>query len=516
LTLAWIAFLAVGTFFALLTPLGEGIDEPAHFAYVQHVAERYQAPLGHSKHFSEEVSRFLRIQPVSWSLHTLDPTLLSHDEYWQEGPDVRASRDAMLHAMRFSGDYVESTNAADVQYESHQPPLYYVLAAPVFLTGSRWLPFAGVFVLTRLWSVLLASFVIPGAFLLAGIVFEKDALATASVLGLIVAFPGLYPGVVRVSNDALAASLAAWLFFCLVGFLYTGGRPYLYGLCALVIAGLWTKAFFIPLLAAAILCLLLYGHARSAVLLLLISMAGWPWYFLNWIQSGSLTGLPETVQANTTLASSLAVLRKLDWGNVGAVLRSSHIWIGNGSLLGVRTWIYRVIGWIFLVMLLGLLRPTAMKARLRIWPLALCYVVFAASLIYFATQVFQRTGESVIQGWYLTMFIPVEAVLIAAGARSWFPTRWTLAVRLFGFMLLALLIYSALFVALPYYAGFIAHGPSGHVATYHPHLRDLSVITQRLLRFESAVPAFLPWLLLCVGAAMIGILNKTRHFERSL
>jgi len=37
---AWLTFLLAGVLFSFVTPLGEGIDEPAHFEYVRYVAHR--------------------------------------------------------------------------------------------------------------------------------------------------------------------------------------------------------------------------------------------------------------------------------------------------------------------------------------------------------------------------------------------------------------------------------------------------------------------------------------------
>jgi hypothetical protein len=494
---AWLAFLAVGLFLALMTPLGEGIDEPAHFAYVQYVAEWGQPPLALSRYFSQEVDQFLHLQPVSWSFHSLHPELQSHDEYWAQSAEERKRRDALLRALRFNESYVEIADPASVQYESHQPPLYYAVTAPVFAIASRWFSFAGVFLVTRIWSVVLASLIVPGAFLLSQVVF-RDPLACNIVVSLVVLFPGLYPGVVRVSNDALAAPVAAWFFFCLIGVLQKERRPYLYGLCAMALVGLWTKAFFIPLVAAAGLILLFYRKTRPAVGLLLVSTLGWFWYGMTFMHTGSLTGLPETVQAHTTVPSSLGALGKLDWLNMLVVMRSSHIWIGNGSLLGVRSWMYGLIGWLFVLLLAGsIVRPARAMPR-TIFPLIVSYAVFGAALVYFATQVFQQTGESVIQGWYMTMFIPVEAVLCIAGARAWFGKRWTWPLSFLIVLLFALLIYSAVFVALPYYAGITSHTASGHLQSYHPALTDFSVLAPRLLRFQPAVPVFLPSLLLCI------------------
>src|SRR5436309_11582990 len=145
---------------------------------------------------------------------------------------------------------------------------------------------------------------------------------------------------------------------------------------------------------------------------------------------------------------------------------------------------YRVFGWLFGLVLAGCFRRRVRINHRTIFPLAVGYAVFGAALIYFATQVFQQTGMSVIQGWYLTLFIPVEAVLFVAGAQGWFGGRWYWVVSALVVASFALLIYSAVFVALPYYAGITSHNPSGHLTTYHPALQDSSVMTHRLLRFQ--------------------------------
>src|SRR5437867_10145444 len=68
LAVAWLAFLAAGTFFALMNPLGEGFDEPFHLAYLQYLVQTGNVPLGHSMHVSEQIDFFLHNQPVSWGL----------------------------------------------------------------------------------------------------------------------------------------------------------------------------------------------------------------------------------------------------------------------------------------------------------------------------------------------------------------------------------------------------------------------------------------------------------------
>ena len=156
---------------------------------------------------------------------------------------------------------------------------------------------------------------------------------------------------------------------------------------------------------------------------------------------------------------------------------------------------YRVIDWSAFAGTLGLLRrPTQIPVTLP--ALAVVYAGFVAGLVYYATQVFQASGLSVIQGWYLASFIPLEGVFFVAGLRTLFLTRWQIPARLMQSFLLALLVYSELFVAMPYCAGITSHQADGHLATYHASPGDFALIAARLWRLHPWVPVFLPWLLI--------------------
>jgi hypothetical protein len=385
--------------------------------------------------------------------------------------------------------------------ERHQPPLFYVVSAPIFAITTQFLSFTDTFLTLRLWSVFLASLTIPGTLLLAKGMFG-DRPWIKSILLLTIVFPGLYPGVIRVANDALAVPIATWFLACLVHFLKTGRRSFLIGASVLLAAGLWTKAFFIPLLVATLLTLLILGRFRDALTMLLIASTGSVWYVYNFVSTGSLTGLPETLASGSSVHSSLQTLWMLDWHNLANVIRFSHIWTGNWSFLGVRGWMYRVISWIFVVGVSGCFLSWRSGASFRaLLPLALNYVLFIAALIYYATQVFQQGGISVAEGWYLTLLIPAEAVLFATGVRSLLPRIWPACVAIFGFFLFALNIYANFFVMLPYYAGITAHAASGHLQTYHPSITHVATILDRLLRFHSWLPRLVP-LLLILGFIM--------------
>jgi hypothetical protein len=470
------------------------MDEPWHFAYVQNVAQKVGLFSGHANFISTEVYEFLKIHPASWAVHKSSAVVHTYEDYWSQSEEGRAATDQTIRELRFSGNYEEASGELTPQYEGHQPPGYYLVAAPVFSWASKSFSYTGTFLLVRIWTLLIASLIIPGIFVLTRLVANDPQARNTMLIAAL--FPGFYPGVVRVSNDALMAVLACWLFVALLAYLKIQQPIYLYLASSLIVAGLWTKAFFVPILAGTVLILVLYRRFRQAGILILISILGWPWYLLNLYHSGAITGLPETVQSHITVADSIRALAQLDWSNLFKVLRSSHIWIGNWSFLGIRSWMYQSVFWIFVLGVVGLIRRPKLLLDRTILPLIVLYLVFGAALVYYATQVFLHTGETVAEGWYLTSFIPIEAVLFVTGAVTLLGKRARWPIGLLELLCMSITVYSAMFVALPYYSGFTAHNPSGSLSTFHPAFSDFFQMVVRLLRYNPGIPQIVPWLLL--------------------
>ena len=108
-----IVYAALGTLFAFKTPSWQNPDEPAHYNYIAHLATERQLPV-------------LRMG--------------DYDGAYLE----------RLMAERFPPDL----SIEPVRYESHQPPLYYLLAVPIYWL-SQGLPLA-----LRLFSVVLGGGVV--------------------------------------------------------------------------------------------------------------------------------------------------------------------------------------------------------------------------------------------------------------------------------------------------------------------------------------------------------------------
>jgi len=96
LALILVIYLVLGGAYALYTPLWQVPDEPAHFNYIKYIAEHGQLP-------------------------ELKPGDYPHD-YLEE-----------IKARRFP----PTMSIEPIRYEAHQPPLYYLLAAPIYLVAER-------------------------------------------------------------------------------------------------------------------------------------------------------------------------------------------------------------------------------------------------------------------------------------------------------------------------------------------------------------------------------------------
>ena len=228
------AYLTLGALYAVYTPLWQIPDEPAHFNYVKHLAEQRRLPV------------------------------------LQQG-DYPAAYLEEIKAHKFPPDM----SVDPIRYEFYQPPLYYGLAATIYVATASW-PLSSQVVALRLLSVLLGTGVLWLAYRIVCEIFlsarpdrfSETCQVSASMLALgTAAFAAAVPMHIAmtaaVNNDALAELILA-------GILYLGVRitqreasdREWVGLGALVGLGLLTKGttyIAIPL----VLAILYIGLRRS-------------------------------------------------------------------------------------------------------------------------------------------------------------------------------------------------------------------------------------------------------------
>ena len=243
-----VAYVAIGVLYASLTPTWQVPDEPAHYNYVRALAEGRGFPV---------------IEPGDY------------DQAYLE----------RIKAERFPPEL----SVDSVEYEDHQPPLYYLLATPVYLL------FGGAVLPLRLLSVLFGAALLMVAFGTVQAIFPTRpelALVTVAFIAFIPQHVAMTAGV---ENDALAELVAGGTLWALV--VYVGGgreRPWPIGL--LLAAALLTKTTVYFVVGVAMLAAMIrrrqerrtrgWAAEQLAWMLVPALVLSAPWFIRNGITYG--------------------------------------------------------------------------------------------------------------------------------------------------------------------------------------------------------------------------------------
>lgn len=160
-------YLTLGLLYATRTPAWQVPDEPAHYNVVRQIVETGRLP---------------RLEPGDY-----DQAYLGR-----------------LTAERFPPEL----SVATVQYQDYQPPLYYLLAAPVYAATG------GALTALRLFSLVLGAGVIVGVYLIGRALFPDRPALALTAAGLVAFIPQHVAMLAGVNNDSLAELVIAiglWL-----------------------------------------------------------------------------------------------------------------------------------------------------------------------------------------------------------------------------------------------------------------------------------------------------------------
>ncbi|HTD51913.1 MAG TPA: glycosyltransferase family 39 protein, partial [Thermoanaerobaculia bacterium] len=289
------AFALRGFFLNLALPYGDPLDEIFHFGYAVFLEATGHPPAASEVSMPEELLRPLHFLPRSTSFPG-PKVSWSEAARWTPGERARAWREAF--PARSSGRPVFVTT----NYESQQPPLFYLVAAAL-LRALKGVPLETRLLILRLGATLAAALTIPIAHAFFRRLFQRQAalLATAAWA----AFPGVGSFVGRFTNDALALPILAALLLLFAetarGRLSWKAAALLAALLAL---GCWTKLYVLLLFPAAPLAglmaprhrrrtVVLRALAACAMALLLLS----PWILRQRVDTGDWLGLFASKQA---------------------------------------------------------------------------------------------------------------------------------------------------------------------------------------------------------------------------
>ncbi|MBI4317007.1 MAG: hypothetical protein HY675_00840 [Chloroflexi bacterium] len=424
------AYLLLAVLYAQAIPKWNAPDEPSHFNYIRNVAERREFPV--------------------------------------------------LQVGDYDFDYLEKAKAAKfpdtmpvdrIRYESHQPPLYYTLAAPLYLLTMP-LSLNVQVLLLRLFSTALGALTILTAYWTARRMFPNEALVFLGVPAFAAFVPMHTAMTAAINNDALGNLLLSVILLVLAGRLVSCGQPegapaptatfagsrssvppclrgfvlslasepvVLGGLLGLGLLTKTTTYIAIVLIAYVILCQELAGGVRLRAFLMstkrlfgigLIALliSGW-WFVRNASMYGDLDILAR--KRHDLVVAGQPLTGIFDWPAashfVTVSFRSFWAQFGwMGILVDNRIYLlYAVLSAVALVGLTvfgvrALLRPRRVfqAQGLLLGLLLLCYILLLGGVVQYNLIYVQA------QGRYLFPAIVPIATFFVLGWRELLPVRW--------------------------------------------------------------------------------------------
>ncbi|MFQ5946056.1 MAG: hypothetical protein ACE5NC_07375 [Anaerolineae bacterium] len=252
-----VLYLLLGTLYAIATPSWQAPDEPAHYNYVRHLAETGTLPV---------------LTEGDWDQAFIEATV--------------------------SARFPPEASIAPFRYEFHQPPLYYLMAVPLY-QGTQGLGLEQQLIVLRLLSVVLGAGLLVFIYRIVALIFP-DRLWAAASAAFVATLPQHVAMMASVNNDALAELVLALLLWVSVATLRIGlttRRAAALGV-GLGIAILTKTTIYLPALAAVVVPFLYFLRApgprgallaRPAVATTAIALVlSGPWVLRNAIVYGPL------------------------------------------------------------------------------------------------------------------------------------------------------------------------------------------------------------------------------------
>ncbi|MBI2954362.1 MAG: glycosyltransferase family 39 protein [Chloroflexi bacterium] len=186
LAIILIAYFGLALLYATSVPKWNAPDEPSHFNYVKNIIETWTFPI---------------LTPGAYDFEYLEK--------------AKAAR------------FPDSMPVDSIRYESHQPPLYYMIASPLLLLTSETSLNTQVLIL-RLLTALFAAGTIALTFHIGRALFPADSVLPLASAALVAFVPMHLFMNAAIDNDSLASLLLSALIFSLVRSLRRGnGKRYL-------------------------------------------------------------------------------------------------------------------------------------------------------------------------------------------------------------------------------------------------------------------------------------------------
>lgn len=407
-------YLILGGMFALRTPNWQAPDEPAHYNYIAQVAAYGCCPM---------------IEPGDWQ-----------QDYQNE-----------LIGARFAPELLGRLDT--IQYEDHQPPLYYLLASLVYTLTN------GSLLALRLLSVLLGAALVLCTYLIGKVVYPAQPGIALGAAALVAFVPQHTAMLAAANNDSLAELLIAVTLLATLVYMRPDDQP---------ATRFTVHTWMLGLLVGVIFITKSTGYFMAGVVPLAILLRWWPqrqqvgigrlvrdWAaFLVpalilggiwWLRNIGIYGFPDFLglRQHDLVVADQPRTAEIIAANGFSVYARGFIHTAFNSFWGqfgwmawpLQAWMYSILQLTLIGAGIGLLieafmrRPMAASEsviayRRRAWIILL--VVLALTLlafIYYNTEFYQPQGRYLFPG-----LVPF-GLLIALGLDAWqrrLPGHWPL------------------------------------------------------------------------------------------
>ncbi|HVB96486.1 MAG TPA: glycosyltransferase family 39 protein [Chloroflexota bacterium] len=172
--LVLLAYLVLAVLYAIRVPTWNAPDEPAHYNFIRSIAVDHRLPI---------------LEPGDYN-------------------QARLSRLVSEH-------FPAGVSIAGLKYESHQPPLYYLIASPVFL-ATQGLGERRQVVALRFVTVLIGALFIAATYRLASLIFPKGTPYPLAAAAFVAFIPMHVFMDAAIDNDALAELMVCLTLIVLV------------------------------------------------------------------------------------------------------------------------------------------------------------------------------------------------------------------------------------------------------------------------------------------------------------
>jgi hypothetical protein len=418
---AILAFAIVNAaLFTALLPLWEGFDEAFHYGYVEDLWQSRKLPVLARTLVPYDVVASFPLAPVSNISRRAIPEGTAYDAWFALPAGERERRRLALEQLAPDPRPVLRGN-----YEAHQPPLAYLLLAPVDWSLRKLPLTVRVLVLRLFCGVGSAVLLFFGASALCRLLEVPESFATAALFGIFCS-EMLYATTAHVANDWLAVGASVFLLVELVKLVRAPGRRTALAAGAWLTAGLLAKSYFLVFAAFAVglaAVLVARGRTRIATLLpgaaLAIVVAG-PWYVRNIVLYGNAGGTPEAFEG-VGIRQILAAAPRVDWPATAAFLARASLWTGNNTFNTYsRATLNVLLAGLALAMAAWFWRRRAIRSAE--WTVMAASALFLAGVAYEGCAMVANHPGQLVPGpnpWYTQVLLAPLMALAYLGLSGW-------------------------------------------------------------------------------------------------